>query len=195
MGRGAGLEGQADRHRRMLDGRCRARPRPDVVRRAGAGARRPRATAADPGRRLLHRGRARRDADRGAPPGAGRSDRAAVDGHPRRRILEPGRYGESEVVRKADLDPQRVLEADQVLVGRNDTRRAYNMRMRERRGFEDAMPSAGDKLVCLRNNRKKGPVQRRAVDGEGARRPQGRHQNRHHDDAAFAGRRDFGHEA
>src|SRR5437588_9372920 len=34
--------------------------------------------------------------------------------------LEPGRYGESEVVRKADLDPERVLKADQVLVGRNN---------------------------------------------------------------------------
>jgi exodeoxyribonuclease-5 len=70
--------------------------------------------------------------------------------------LEPGRYGETKVVRKGDLDPQRVLDADQVLVGRNATRRAYNNRMRERRGFDDEMPAAGDKLVCLRNNRKKG---------------------------------------
>ncbi len=70
--------------------------------------------------------------------------------------LEPGRYGETEVVRKADLDPQRVLEADQVLVGRNNTRRSYNSRMRERRGFTEPLPAAGDKLVCLRNNRKKG---------------------------------------
>jgi exodeoxyribonuclease-5 len=70
--------------------------------------------------------------------------------------LEPGRYGETEVVAKGDLDPQRVLDADQVLVGRNATRRAYNKRMRERRGFEGELPSAGDKLVCLRNNRKKG---------------------------------------
>ena len=70
--------------------------------------------------------------------------------------LEPGRYGESEVVAKADLDPQRVLEADQVLLGRNITRRNYNTRMRERRGFTEELPEAGDKLVCLRNNRKKG---------------------------------------
>ena len=70
--------------------------------------------------------------------------------------IEPGRYGDTQVVARDDLDPQRVLEADQVLVGRNATRRAYNIRMRERRGFEDALPSAGDKLVCLRNNRKKG---------------------------------------
>src|SRR3569623_2149580 len=69
--------------------------------------------------------------------------------------LEPGRYGETEVVAKSDLDPQRVLDADQVLVGRNATRRAYNNRMRERRGFEGELPSAGDTLVSLRNNRKK----------------------------------------
>jgi exodeoxyribonuclease-5 len=70
--------------------------------------------------------------------------------------LEPGRYGQSEVVRKADLDPARVLAADQVLVGRNATRRAYNARLRERRGFTDPLPLADDKLVCLRNNRRKG---------------------------------------
>jgi exodeoxyribonuclease-5 len=70
--------------------------------------------------------------------------------------LEPGRYGESEVVRKAALDPARVLAADQVLVGRNATRRAYNARMRERRGLKDVLPQANDKLVCLRNNRRKG---------------------------------------
>ena len=28
--------------------------------------------------------------------------------------------------------------------------------MRERRGFEEPLPVAGDKLVCLRNNRRKG---------------------------------------
>jgi len=69
--------------------------------------------------------------------------------------LEPGRYGDTEIVVKGNLDPQRVLDADQVLVGRNATRRAYNARLRERRGFSEALPEAGDKLVCLRNNRKK----------------------------------------
>jgi exodeoxyribonuclease V len=70
--------------------------------------------------------------------------------------LMPGQYGETQVVPKSALDPQRVLDADQVLVGRNVTRRAYNARMRERRGFTDAMPMQGDKLVCLRNKRMKG---------------------------------------
>ncbi|HEX2655728.1 MAG TPA: ATP-dependent RecD-like DNA helicase [Xanthobacteraceae bacterium] len=67
-----------------------------------------------------------------------------------------GEYGQSQVVSRNDLDPQRVLEADQILVGRNATRRAYNTRIRQRRSIEDALPIAGDKLVCLRNNRRKG---------------------------------------
>ncbi len=69
--------------------------------------------------------------------------------------LEPGIYGETEVVARSALDPQRVINADQVLVGRNNTRRAYNKRMRERRGFTEDLPVSGDKLVCLRNNRRK----------------------------------------
>ncbi len=71
------------------------------------------------------------------------------------RELVPGTYGESEVVPKSKLDPARVLGAEQILVGRNNTRRAYNKRMRERRGFTEELPVAGDKLVCLRNNRRK----------------------------------------
>ncbi len=72
------------------------------------------------------------------------------------KSLAPGAYGRSQVVSKDELDPQRVIDADQILVGRNATRRAYNTRIRLRRGVEDALPVAGDKLVCLRNNRKKG---------------------------------------
>ena len=70
--------------------------------------------------------------------------------------LEPGRYGETEIVLRNDFDPDRVREADQILVGRNNTRRAYNTRLRERLGREEGLPVAGDKLVCLRNNRRKG---------------------------------------
>jgi exodeoxyribonuclease V len=72
------------------------------------------------------------------------------------KSLAEGQYGETQVVARRDLDPKRVLDADQVLVGRNATRRAYNARLRMRRGFADALPMAGDKLVCLRNNRRKG---------------------------------------
>ncbi len=69
--------------------------------------------------------------------------------------LEVGRFGDSEVVRRDALDPDRVMAADQVLVGRNATRRAYNTRVRQKQNIEDPLPVAGDKLVCLRNNRKK----------------------------------------
>src|SRR5215470_9674895 len=65
--------------------------------------------------------------------------------------LVPGTYGLTEVVRREAVDSARVTGADQILVGRNTTRRAYNARLRERRGFVDALPIAGDKLVCLRN--------------------------------------------
>lgn len=71
------------------------------------------------------------------------------------RGLVPGRYGESEVVEMRELDPECVTDADQVLVGRNVTRRNYNMRLRELKGFAGDLPAAGDKLVCLRNKRQK----------------------------------------
>ena len=71
------------------------------------------------------------------------------------REIEIGRYGETEVVTRSDLDPERVMQADQILVGRNATRRAYNMRVRAKQGITEPLPVAGDKLVCLRNNRKK----------------------------------------
>jgi exodeoxyribonuclease-5 len=70
--------------------------------------------------------------------------------------LEPGRYGDTEVVLRDEFDPERVQEADQILVGRNNTRRAYNTRLRERMGRDEGLPVVGDKLVCLRNNRRKG---------------------------------------
>ncbi len=70
--------------------------------------------------------------------------------------IEAGIYGESRVVGRKELDPTLVTGADQVLVGMNKTRRAYNGRLRELRGFTGALPQSGEKLVCLRNNRKKG---------------------------------------
>jgi ATP-dependent exoDNAse (exonuclease V) alpha subunit len=70
--------------------------------------------------------------------------------------LERGMYGESAVIGRDGLEPNEVLEADQVLVGRNNTRRSYNGRIRQLRGHDGPMPVAGDTLVCLRNDRKRG---------------------------------------
>ncbi len=72
--------------------------------------------------------------------------------------LKDGAYGESRVIRRAAIDAAQVLAADQVLVGTNRTRRAYNQRIRDLNGFAEPLPAAGDRLVCLRNDRAKGLI-------------------------------------
>ena len=70
--------------------------------------------------------------------------------------LDPGAYGESRVIRRREIEAETVMRADQVLVGLNKTRRLYNGRLRELNGYRDPMPAAGEKLVCLRNDKTKG---------------------------------------
>ena len=55
------------------------------------------------------------------------------------------------VVPKGTLKIEDIAEYDQIIVGRNATRRTINMSMRKHLGFE-GLPKSGDKLVCLRNN-------------------------------------------
>ena len=69
--------------------------------------------------------------------------------------LEHGRYGESVVVGRDKVDRDAVMQADQVLVGRNKTRLTYNDRLRELRGLPFHEPVVGDRMVCLRNNPRK----------------------------------------
>lgn len=71
--------------------------------------------------------------------------------------IKRGRYGESEVLNKGSVSQDLLLSADQVLCGRNSTRRTLNQRIRKLRGFDlPNIPMLGEKLICLRNNRKKG---------------------------------------
>jgi len=70
--------------------------------------------------------------------------------------VDYGDYGDARVITKREVDRDEVLGADQVLVGTNRTRRLYNNRLRELKGFTGALPQAGDKLVCLRNDPAKG---------------------------------------
>ncbi|MCC5779400.1 AAA family ATPase [Nitratireductor sp. B36] len=72
------------------------------------------------------------------------------------REIAYGDYGAAKVISKAEVDQDLVLSADQVLVGTNRTRRRYNQRLRELKGFDADYPQAGDKLVCLRNDPAKG---------------------------------------
>lgn len=69
------------------------------------------------------------------------------------RKLERGDYGESRIISRHGLHFEELMEAEQVLVGYNATRRAINARIRHARGFHAVTPVVGDRLVCLRNDR------------------------------------------
>jgi len=69
--------------------------------------------------------------------------------------LVVGQYGSSRVL-SGRPDPQDVLAADQIIVGRNATRRSTNRRIRELNGMTDVFPLKDEKLVCLRNDHEEG---------------------------------------
>ena len=79
------------------------------------------------------------------------------------RGLSPGMHGDSLIVKRSSIDKdemrEMVLSADQLLCGLNKTRHAYNARIRELRGLHGIEkswhPVAGDRLICLRNDREK----------------------------------------
>lgn len=81
--------------------------------------------------------------------------RLALDVREGREFMR-GDYGTAKVIGREEVNSDLVLAADQVLVGTNRTRRRYNQRLRELKGFEASYPQAGDKLVCLRNDPSKG---------------------------------------
>ena len=81
--------------------------------------------------------------------------RLALDVREGREFMQ-GDYGTAQVIGRDKVNAELVLAADQVLVGTNRTRRRYNQRLRELKGFDAAFPQAGDKLVCLRNDPSKG---------------------------------------
>ncbi|UXM95832.1 ATP-dependent RecD-like DNA helicase [Bartonella sp. HY329] len=72
------------------------------------------------------------------------------------RDIAYGDYGKARIITRNDVNQELVLAADQVLVGTNRTRKRYNQRLRELKGFDAVYPQAGDKLVCLRNDPVKG---------------------------------------
>lgn len=70
--------------------------------------------------------------------------------------LQAGQYGDSLVI---DGKPPEdlVTRADQILVGKNITRRKVNDKMRRLLGYgNDPLPVTGDKVVCLRNDHEEG---------------------------------------
>jgi ATP-dependent exoDNAse (exonuclease V) alpha subunit len=71
--------------------------------------------------------------------------------------LRYGRYGDSIVT---DYNDEKLRDlamgADQILVGKNDTRVRHNKRVRQLKKLDPQKPVNGDRLICLRNNRHKG---------------------------------------
>lgn len=71
--------------------------------------------------------------------------------------LRPGTYGSSRVYESGRAVPPGLLgSVDQLLVGRNATRRSQNQRFRKAKGMSSPYPMSGDKLVCLQNNNEVG---------------------------------------
>jgi len=54
------------------------------------------------------------------------------------------------------VEPEQVLGFDQILVGRNKTRKATNRKIRALKQLTNDIPMAGDRLVCLRNDHEVG---------------------------------------
>lgn len=72
------------------------------------------------------------------------------------RALPRTADGACRVISRREVTADDVLGADQVLVGRNQTRRTYNARIRQLKAFPGEVPNPGERLVCLRNNRSRG---------------------------------------
>lgn len=72
--------------------------------------------------------------------------------------LPYGEYGTSRVLRRREMSLADALaNHDQIIVGRNATRRALNAKARAHLGFgPDPLPAAGERLVCLRNDHEVG---------------------------------------
>lgn len=91
------------------------------------------------------------------------------------RSLAPGQCGKSAVLERSQVSQEDLREivmgADQVIVGRNQTRRTFNARMRALSGVTCQFPTPGERLVCLRNNRNKGMLNGGLWQVRSARQP------------------------
>lgn len=68
--------------------------------------------------------------------------------------LTVGDWGDGCIVHPqgTKLDAETMLSYNQILVGKNKTRKLTNAKLRQLKGITDEYPIIGDKLVCLRND-------------------------------------------
>ena len=71
------------------------------------------------------------------------------------RTPNPGQYGSSKVVDKGVVQLDEAMAHDQIICGKNATRKAINRQVRRRLGRTSDLPQEGDRLVCLRNDKDK----------------------------------------
>lgn len=73
--------------------------------------------------------------------------------------LQRGDFGKVKILDKRNADVSSLLAADQILAGKNDTRRNVNNVYRRAKGIDpitDPYPLVGEKLICLKNSKKHG---------------------------------------
>ena len=70
--------------------------------------------------------------------------------------LKHGDYGDFRYARHEDCADDALQEADQVIVGRNATRREINSYFIRLLNFSEIPQGNGEKLICLRNKKEKG---------------------------------------
>lgn len=61
-------------------------------------------------------------------------------------------------VPRSKITPEHLAQAEQIIVGKNDTRHAINEQVRELLGRESPYPEAGDRLIFLKNNKEESIV-------------------------------------
>lgn len=67
--------------------------------------------------------------------------------------LKFGVENDFSYLKKRETEPNLYTKADQLIVGRNNTRTEWNKRFRRNLGHERDYPVNGDKIICLKNNR------------------------------------------
>lgn len=63
-----------------------------------------------------------------------------------------GDHGDFKYLRQKDTCPTHYTDADQIIVGRNETKDSWNKKFRKINNFISDMPVIGDKMICLKNN-------------------------------------------
>lgn len=70
--------------------------------------------------------------------------------------LRAGRYGACEVIFRSKFERRMLLEFDQMICGRNATRKSLNDLYRDSKDLGGVVPTKGEKIICLKNNKELG---------------------------------------